>query len=65
MEIDYRAEQYQAEHANTYLEYLSGLNIDVNPGAIRHTSIICTIGECVNFYDDEGTFFICTLCQSL
>ena len=45
MDVDVRTQQWQTDHSTTYLEYMSGLNIDINPGAIRHTSIICTIGK--------------------
>lgn len=44
MDIDVRAEQWQADQSTTFLEYMCKLNIDINPCAIRHTSIICTIG---------------------
>lgn len=44
MEIDVRAQQWQADQSTTFIEYMCSLDIDINPGAIRHTSIICTIG---------------------
>lgn len=42
--IDVREQQWQSDKSSTFLEYLCSLNIDINPGAIRQTSIICTIG---------------------
>ena len=45
MDIDVREQQWQSDTSSTFLEHLCGLNIDVNPGAIRQTSIICTIGK--------------------
>ena len=47
-DIDIREYQLLADKSSTYLEYLCNLDIDVNPGAIRHTSIICTIGRYSN-----------------
>ena len=45
MQIDVREQQWQSNKSTTFLEYLCALNIDVNPCAIRQTSIICTIGK--------------------
>ena len=49
MDIDVREQQWQSDTSTTFLEHLCGLNIDVNPGAIRQTSIICTIGKSGGF----------------
>ena len=43
--IDKREQQWQSDTSTTFLQYLCSLDIDVNPGAIRQTSIICTIGK--------------------
>ena len=45
--IDVREQQWQSDKSSTFLEYLCSLDIDINPGAIRQTSIICTIGKCL------------------
>ena len=53
MDIDVRAQQWQEDQSTTFLEYMCKLNIDINPGAIRHTSIICTIGKSLILFNSN------------
>ena len=44
-DLDHRLEQWAASNASSYLDYMSQLDIDIDPRTIRNSGLICTIGE--------------------
>ena len=42
-----QSQDFSHSHAKSYLDHLSQLDIDDEPYSVRHTGIICTIGNTI------------------